>query len=110
MNEYRYILDKSSKKFICPVCNKKKLVRFIDTETNGYLIGDFGRCDDEHYFSAPKEETKGYFVPVESISELNEKCIIIKQDNKDHLVPKAVVLDTINAGVYIAAYFRKMFF
>jgi hypothetical protein len=105
MNEYRYILDKSSKKFICPVCNKKKLVRFIDTETDEYLSGDFGRCDDEHYFSAPKEETKGYFVPIESISELNEKCVIIKQDNKEHLVPKAVVLDTINTGVYIAAYF-----
>lgn len=105
MSEYRYILDKSSKKFICPVCNKKKFVKFIDTETNEYLENDFGRCDSGHYFSAPKEETKGYFVPVESISKMNEKCVIIKQDNKEYLVPKAVILDTTNNGVYIAAYF-----
>jgi len=29
MNEYRYILDKSSKKFVCPDCNEKRLVRYM---------------------------------------------------------------------------------
>lgn len=47
MNEYRYILDKSSKKHHCPECNKKTFVRYIDTETGYYLPEHYGRCDRE---------------------------------------------------------------
>lgn len=47
MNEYRYILDKSSKKHHCPECNKKTFVRYIDTETGDYLPEHYGRCDRE---------------------------------------------------------------
>ncbi len=46
-NSYRYTLDKSSKKFYCPHCNKRKFVRYIDTETNEYLPNKYGRCDRE---------------------------------------------------------------
>src|SRR5690554_724604 len=54
-NEYRYILDKSSKKFVCPECGKKRFVRFIDTTTGEYLPEIYGRCDkgDGHYFMNP---------------------------------------------------------
>ena len=33
MERFRYSLDKSSKKFVCPNCNKKTFVLYIDTET-----------------------------------------------------------------------------
>jgi transcription elongation factor Elf1 len=40
---YKYSLDKSSRKFICPNCNKKTFVKFIDNETNQYLNSIDGR-------------------------------------------------------------------
>ena len=47
MKQYKYSLDKSRKKFICPKCNKKTFVKYIETETGNYLNDDFGRCDRE---------------------------------------------------------------
>lgn len=51
---YQYQLDKSSKKFHCPECNKKRFVRYIDTETGNYLHKQYGRCD--------REANCGYFL------------------------------------------------
>ncbi|WP_211228187.1 DUF6371 domain-containing protein [Aequorivita capsosiphonis] len=58
--EYRYILDKSSKKHLCPECGKKRFVKFLDTEIGEYLPDVYGRCDkgDGHYFLDPY--TDGY--------------------------------------------------
>lgn len=44
---YRYGLDKSSKKFICPQCGKKRFVRMMDFELNEYMPDEVGRCDRE---------------------------------------------------------------
>lgn len=46
-DQYKYILDKSSKKFKCPNCGKKTFVKFIDAETLNYLSEAVGRCDRE---------------------------------------------------------------
>ena len=46
----------TSRKFICPNCNKKTFVKFIDNETNHYLNPNDGRCDRESkcgYFKKP---------------------------------------------------------
>ena len=56
---YKYSLDKSSKKFVCPNCSKRSFVRFIDNETNNYLTEIYGRCDREtecKYFAQPTNE------------------------------------------------------
>ena len=42
---YKYVLEKGSKKHYCPECNKKRFVRYIDTNTDEYLPFDYGRCD-----------------------------------------------------------------
>ena len=42
MKDYQYTLDKSSKKHICPNCNKKKFVKYVDTNTGGYLPENMG--------------------------------------------------------------------
>lgn len=44
---YRFSLDKSSKKFICPNCQKKTFVKYFDYEVNVYLEFNYGRCDRE---------------------------------------------------------------
>lgn len=44
---YKYNLDTSSRKFICPSCTKKRFVRYIDTNTNIYTREEYGRCDRE---------------------------------------------------------------
>ena len=52
----KYYFDKSSKKFNCPKCNKKRFVRFVSAETNEYLVEGFGKCDRESscgYFKKP---------------------------------------------------------
>ena len=43
--EHRYIFEKGSKKHYCPDCNKKRFVRYIDTETGEYLAEQYGKCD-----------------------------------------------------------------
>lgn len=55
---YKYSLDKSSKKFVCPNCNKKTFVKFINNESKLYLNNIDGRCDRESkcgYFKKPSE-------------------------------------------------------
>jgi hypothetical protein len=44
---YKYSLDKSSKKFVCPSCGKKSFVKYINIEDNSYLEDKYGRCDRE---------------------------------------------------------------
>lgn len=64
MKHYKYSLDKSSKKFLCPKCNKKTFVTYIETKTGNYLNDGFGRCDREtncSYHSKPKGEFKNTF-------------------------------------------------
>ena len=45
MTQYKYQLDKSSKKFNCPQCSKKRFVRYIEVETGHYADSKYGRCD-----------------------------------------------------------------
>jgi len=45
--EYRYKLEKGSKKHNCPNCNKKRFVKYIDAKTSEYLPDAYGRCDRE---------------------------------------------------------------
>lgn len=59
MKLFKFTLDKSSKKFVCPKCIKKSFVKYIKTETGNYLTDEFGRCDRETncgYHCSPKGE------------------------------------------------------
>lgn len=45
VEKYKYQFDKSSKKFECPACGKKRFVKYRDSETNEYLPSRYGKCD-----------------------------------------------------------------
>lgn len=62
--EFIYKLEKSSKKYTCPKCDKKTYVRYVDDNGN-YPEYIFGRCDREQscgYLNIPndKQESVGY--------------------------------------------------
>ena len=68
---YRYKLEKGSKKFQCPRCERKTFKRYIDSESGEYLSPEFGRCDREQncsYHLIPSSEGKREFIPIESFS------------------------------------------
>ena len=64
-NDFRFLLEKGSKKHRCPGCGKKTFVRYLDTEKNDYLPEQFGRCDRESkcsYFLNPY--SNGYAIEI----------------------------------------------
>ncbi|MFS4484223.1 DUF6371 domain-containing protein [Hyunsoonleella sp. 2307UL5-6] len=58
MSNYRFTLEATSKKYVCPNCNKKRFVRYVDTQENIYVGDKVGRCDREFncgYHLTPKD-------------------------------------------------------
>ena len=72
--DFKYTLEHGSKKHPCPACQKKRFVKYIDTETSQYIHDTVGRCDREQncgYHVKPKEylQDSGFnnSRPVESV-------------------------------------------
>lgn len=106
MKNYRYILDKSSRKFPCPGCLKKTFVKYIESETGEYIAGNFGKCDREANCSThilPPLETRCCFVPAESIQE-HKNSILIIQENTRYYFPKSLVFDILRNGCFVAEF------
>lgn len=107
---YRYKLDSSSKKHRCPACNKLRFVRYFDEVTATFAAEQYGRCDRESkcgYHSAPPPETLCYFVPVDNIKVISNKACNIQQGKIETVVPKKVIFEQLQTGVFIAAYFLQ---
>ena len=92
MKLFKYSLDTSNNKFVCPDCNKKTFVLFIETETGKYLTDNFGRCDRQSkcgYFRKPETEYTNTFRIIDRIKpkpsfhtlEILEKSFINTSSN-----------------------------
>lgn len=82
---YRYSLDKSSRKFTCPFCQKKTFVKYFDSYLNEYLPDHFGRCDREsncRYHNMPKQGVKDLYFNQKKRIELPISLINISEVSK----------------------------
>ena len=89
MTEFKYSLDKSSKKFICPSCGKRRFVRYINQITNEYLDEAYGRCDRETscgYHNNPKQNECIAIVNIEKINIIPDFIdpLLLKQSLKKY--------------------------
>lgn len=111
MPDFRYELDRSSKKFVCPACNKKRFVRFVDRENGNYLDGDYGRCDRSDncgYFKSPKQDEIYYGIKYLRLVDHSSKAYRLTDENYNiHFVPKSMVLDVEGRIIWIKEYFLK---
>lgn len=118
--DHQFSLDKSSKKFLCPACNKHRFVRYRDNNSHEFLADYVGRCDRESscgYHFTPKQ----FFHenPLLMTKSWEEKCfknlpIVEPNPQPDFINPKMVAqsltLYQQNFFVqYLASLFRKEF-
>lgn len=111
MENYKYSLDKSSKKFVCPQCTKKTFVRYIDNDTGNYLNDDFGRCDREqkcYYHNAPPKGKKAFLIDYMGLKSISDKAFRLTDLNGIiSFVPKSQILEHKNKSCFITELFLK---
>jgi len=111
MEAFRYSLDKSSKKFVCPNCNKKTFVLYIDTENGNYLTTDFGKCDREqncNYPKAPPKGKKAYLIEFLGLNSISDKAYkLIDLNGIISIVPKSQILEQTKNDCWISEWYLK---
>jgi hypothetical protein len=111
MEAFRYSLDKSSKKYVCPNCNKKTFVLYIDTETGNYLTTDFGKCDREqncNYHKAPPKGKKAYLIEFLGLNSISDKANKLTDLNGIiSIIPKSQILELSKNDCWITEWYLK---
>ena len=104
-NNYRFILEKGSKKHYCPYCNKKRFVRYVDLDTGEYLPEQYGKCDrlincgadnnpylDGYVKSIYLQEQGSNYTFQPKAIKYTKKVI----DNKRYFIPVEVLKETLS--------------
>lgn len=111
MPSFKYLLDKSSKKFICPSCGKRRFVKYIDRQTGNYLDGNYGRCDRSDncgYFNSPKQEEVACKINCKRIVDFSPKSYkLTDNDFQIHYVPKSMVVEIVGQDVWVKEFFLR---
>ena len=87
---YKYSLDKSSKKHNCPGCGKKRFVRYVNNEHQNYCNIDIGRCD--------REQECGYHLKPEfnkDVDFVNYSRKAVKSANTTSKLPISLITPTL---------------
>lgn len=109
MEVFKYQLDKSSKKYVCPNCNKKTFVYYVDTVSGNYLTDDFGRCDREHkcsYHKAPPKGKRAYLIEFLSLESISAKAVkLVDLNGVISIVPKSQILEQNKNACFISEWF-----
>ncbi|MBD0778245.1 hypothetical protein HPE56_10610 [Maribacter sp. ANRC-HE7] len=108
---FRYRLDPSPKKHICPSCGKRRFVRYVDVKTNEYLDDqNLGRCDRESscgYHKSPaikgRKCNRVDFLSARSISAKAMK--VVDTLGIIEIVPKSQIFEQGDAFCYITDWF-----
>lgn len=111
MERFKYSLDKSSKKYVCPNCNKKTFVYYVDTEKGNYLTDDYGRCDREQncgYHKAPPKGKKAYLITFLALTDISDKASkLIDLNGVISIVPKSQILEQNSKSCFISEWYLK---
>jgi hypothetical protein len=111
MATFKFSLDKSSKKFICPNCNKKTFVYYVDAEKGKYLTTDYGRCDREQncgYHKAPPKGKKAYLIDFLTIKKISDKaCKLVDVNGFISIVPTSQILEQKESKCFITEWYLK---
>ena len=109
MENFKYSLDKSSKKHICPDCLEMTFVLYVENETGNYLTGGFGRCDRETncgYHNAPTKGKKAFNVSFLAIKSISDKAYKLTDLNGFiSIIPKSQVLKYSKNNCWITEWF-----
>jgi DNA-directed RNA polymerase subunit RPC12/RpoP len=113
MTQYKYQLDKSSKKFNCPHCGKKRFVKYVETETGHYAESQYGRCDREtscRYNLYPNGNSiisYNYVAPTTIKQSYIDKGLLKKTLTKYEINPLITYLYNHYSKVDVTTSFRK---
>jgi hypothetical protein len=111
METFKYSLDKSSKKHICPNCNHKTFVLYIDTVMGEYLPTDFGRCDREqncNYHKAPPKGKKAFLIDFLTLTSISDKAYkLVDLNGIISIVPKSQILEQLNNKCFVSEWYLK---
>ena len=111
MSEFRYSLDKSSKKQVCPKCTKNTFVLYVDTTSGNYLPTDFGRCDREQkckHHKAPPKGKKAYLIPFLSLCNITDKATkLVDVNGVISIIPKSQILEQNKNSCYVTEWYLQ---
>lgn len=111
MQGFKYTLDRSSKKYVCPRCNKKTFVLYLETETGNYLTTDYGRCDREqncNYHKAPPKGKRAFNILFIGLKSISDKAYKLTDENGIiSKVPKSQILEQTKTDCWITEWYLK---
>ena len=111
MESFKYSLDKSSKKYVCPNCNKNTFVYYVDTEKGNYLPTNYGRCDREqncNYHKAPPKGKATYLIHFLTLNSISDKAYKLTDLNGIiSIIPKSQILEQNTNSCFITEWYLK---